>query len=106
MFSVIYTFKVKKGKDQDFLDGWTGLTKLIYKHEGSLGSKVHKDKNDDYVAYAQWPSRKVWENAGKNLPKEEAERFRAQMKNSCYAMETLFELDLMVDLTEGDVFAK
>ena len=103
MFSVIYTFKVKDGKDQDFLDSWTGLTKLIYKHEGSLGSKVHKDKNGDYVAYAQWPSRDVWENAGANLPKEESEKFRIQMKDSCSEIETLYELDLLVDLTK-DVF--
>lgn len=104
MFSVIYTFKVKDGKDQDFLDGWTGLTKLIYKHEGSLGSKVHKDQNGNYVACAQWPSREVWENTGANLPKVETEKFRAQMKNSCYEMETLFELDLVVDLTKDVLF--
>jgi len=103
MFSVIYTFKVKEGKDKGFLDGWAGLTKLIYKHEGSLGSKVHKDKNGDYVAYAQWPSREAWKNAGANLPKEETDKFRSQMKDSCTAMETLFELDLVMDLTK-DVF--
>ena len=104
MFSVIYTFTVKPGKENDFVAGWSGLTKMIYQFEGSFGSKVHKDQNGGYVAYAQWPSREAWKNAGRNLPKEETDKFRAQMKDSCTAMETLFELDLVMDLTKDVLF--
>lgn len=98
MFSVVYTFKVKEGCDIDFMEGWTGLTQLIYQYEGSYGSRIHVDKVGNYVAYAQWPSKLVWENSGANLPKEEADKFRTQMKGSCHEMETLFEMDVLVDL--------
>lgn len=104
MFSVIYTFKVKPDREADFVQGWSNLTKLIYKYEGSLGSKVHKAKNGLYIAVAQWSTRETWENAGANLPKKETKRYRAQMKDSCTAMETLFEMDLVADLTKDVLF--
>ena len=106
MFSVLYTFKVKDSCDDDFLTGWTGLTKLIYEYEGSYGSKVLKDQNGNYVAHAQWPSKEVWQNAGANLPKDESDKFRRQMKEACYEMETLFEMEMMVDLTTDVLFGE
>lgn len=104
MFSVLYTFKVKDGHDDDFIEGWTGLTKLIYQYEASYGSKVLTDQNGNYVAHAQWPSKEVWLNAGANLPKDESDKFRMQMKEACHEMETLFEMELVVDLTRDVLF--
>lgn len=104
MFSVIYTFKVKAGQEKALMESWKGLTHLIYKYEGSLGSKLHRDQNGNFVAYAQWPSKEVWENAGSKLPKQETDRFRKQMKNSCIQIETEYELDLVEDLTKDKVF--
>jgi hypothetical protein len=48
----------------------TNLTKL---HEGSLGSRLHKQKELHYIAYAQWPSKEIFENLGKNLPESTSE---------------------------------
>lgn len=97
MFSVIYHFKVKAGKEEVFLQAWLELTKLIYEYEGSLGSRIHQSqKEGDFIAYAQWPSRNKWENAGANLP-ESAQLWRKQMKDSCDEIKTLFELDQKID---------
>lgn len=97
MFSVIYTFKVKPGKETELIEGWTNLTKLIYSHEGSLGSRLHKTMKGDFVAYAQWPDKDTWKNAGSNLPPE-ADRFRQMMKASCESILTEYEMEVVTDL--------
>ena len=99
MFSVIYTFKVKPDLEKKFIENWIGLTQLIYSHEGSLGSKLHRDQKGNFVAYAQWPSKEVWENAGSKLPRELADNFRKGMKESYFEMETKYELEMIADLT-------
>ncbi len=100
MFAVLYSFKVKIGKDQQFVDSWRGLTKLIYKHEGSLGSRLHKEKEGEYLAYAQWPSKDIWENSGKNMPPE-AEQFRVAMRESCLEIKTIHTLSVTDDLLQS-----
>lgn len=100
MFAVIYRFKVKQGCTKDFLNGWEGLTKLIYEYEGSLGSRVHRESESVYIAYAQWPSKERWENAGSNMP-EEANKFRKLMKESCIEITTEHELECVVDLLKS-----
>ena len=101
MFAVIYSFQIKPDHENEFLDAWKGLTSLIYEYEGSLGSRLHKEKDDHYIAYAQWPDKSTWKNSGGNLP-ESANLVRLQMKNSCEKIETLFELDMVEDLLKEE----
>lgn len=103
MFTVIYSFKVLPAQSDVFEESWSQLTTLIYQYEGSLGSRLQKvavqkeGEHIHYIAYAQWPSRQLWENSGSKLPKE-AEAIRSAMKNACNHIETLFELDVVNDL--------
>jgi len=97
LFAVIYSFKVKTGKEEDFLEAWSGLTKLIYQYEGSYGSRLHRYKPDEYIAYAQWPDRKTWEESGGSLP-EEAKVFSKSMQASCTSIETLHSMEVEADL--------
>lgn len=103
MFVVIYTFTVKENRDRDFIEGWKGLTRLIYEYERSLGSRLHKKSKNKYVAYAQWPDRTTWENAGENLP-EIANVSKRLMKDSCETIETILELDVLEDLIQSKIF--
>ena len=82
MFIAIYSFQVKPEKESEFIETWEKLTELIYKHEGSLGSRLHKASETEYIAYAQWPSNELWENAGSKLP-ENANSIRETMKSCC-----------------------
>ncbi|MGB0429966.1 MAG: antibiotic biosynthesis monooxygenase, partial [Bacteroidia bacterium] len=66
MYCLIYKFNVKSNKVNQFKRAWEALTELIYEFEGSYGSRLHIDENGDYIAYAQWPSKNVFEMAGKN----------------------------------------
>lgn len=99
MFAVIYIFEVKPGKEEQFRESWKGLTNLIYKYEGSKGSRLHKNKDLEYIAYAQWPNKKRWKESGKNLP-EKANEYRKGMQDACNKITTKYELEMTDDLLE------
>tara|TARA_R110002049_G_scaffold159908_3_gene324948 strand:- start:671 stop:988 length:318 start_codon:yes stop_codon:yes gene_type:complete len=100
MYIVLYAFKVKPNQEENFIDSWKGLTSLIYKHEGSLGSRLHKKDVLNYIAYAQWPDKKTFDKSGKNLP-EEANVYRNKMRSSCEKVEVLEKLEVVEDLTKN-----
>ncbi len=97
MFTVIYQFKVKKIHRAEFLVAWSEMTELIKQYEGGLGSRLHLNKDESYLAYAQWPSREKWEASGDHLPAE-AELIRKKMRESCESIETIYEMDVVKDL--------
>lgn len=65
MFVVVYRWAVKPGREQEFRKAWVDVTEANYKAYGSLGSRLHRNEDGDWVAYAQWPSRDAWEKAWK-----------------------------------------
>ncbi|NRD22120.1 antibiotic biosynthesis monooxygenase [Winogradskyella litoriviva] len=97
MYVVMYAFRVKPNQEDSFIEAWKGLTSLIYKHEGSLGSRLHKKDDLKYLAYAQWPNQSTFDKAGANLP-EEANRYREIMKSACEKVEVLEKLEVVEDL--------
>jgi heme-degrading monooxygenase HmoA len=105
MFCAVYSFKVLEGKEQDFIESWKELTELIYKYEGSLGSRLHQSTANEYIAYAQWKSREDWKNSGGKLPVE-ADLVRAKMRNSCSEISTIHELEMVEELLRSIPFNK
>ncbi|MDX1349623.1 MAG: antibiotic biosynthesis monooxygenase [Putridiphycobacter sp.] len=101
MFTVIYKFKVIPDKTEQFINNWEELTKLIYEYEGSYGSRLHRIDDVNFLAYAQWPSKEIWQNSGKNLP-ETATNYSQQMKAACESSSTDFELEVVSDLLALD----
>ncbi|MFY0672801.1 MAG: antibiotic biosynthesis monooxygenase [Bacteroidia bacterium] len=105
MYCLIYQFEVKAEKTKEFETAWAGLTKLIYEFEGSLGSRLHLDENGKYIAYAQWPSKEVFDNAGNKLPAE-ADSFRIAIREACIEIKTLHKVERSIDLLENLTFAQ
>lgn len=99
MFIVIYFFQVKPTQEKIFEKAWHDLTQLIYEYEGSLGSRLHFQKESNYIGYAQWPDKITWENSGKKLP-EEANQIRKTMKEACKKIETVYEMEVVDDLLQ------
>lgn len=97
MFCIIYEFQVNTNSEPDFIKNWKGLTDLIYKYENSLGSRLHRIEDGQFLAYAQWPDRNTWENSGSKLPLA-ANAFRDGMRAACSNIKTSFELDVEEDL--------
>ncbi len=100
MFAVIYQFKVKENMRSEFINAWKQLTQLIYEYEGSLGSRLHKQNDGVYLAYAQWPDKDTWKNSGNKLP-DSANKIRRIMRESCTKIETLYELNCTEDLLKS-----
>jgi quinol monooxygenase YgiN len=63
MFVALYRWRVKPGREAEFRAAWVAVTEATYRTYGSLGSRLHRDADGAWVAYAQWPSRAAWEAA-------------------------------------------
>ena len=63
MFIALYRWKVKESLEKNFQEGWHRRTEEIYRHCGSLGSRLHRSEDGIWVAYAQWPDRPTCDNA-------------------------------------------
>lgn len=99
MFAIVYAFHVKPGQETQFEAAWAALTRLFYRHAGSLGSRLHKPKGGTYIAYAQWPDRKTWEGSAELLPPE-AEAVKMALGASCEHTEIVHELEVATDLLQ------
>lgn len=97
LFTVIYSFQIHADKEKDFIESWSELTKLIYRYEGSYGSRLHKVNDNLFIGYAQWPSKEHWQNSGDSLPKK-ADSLRAEMRACCVKVTADHEMQVVSDL--------
>ena len=68
MIVCLYKWKLAVDKVALFENGWCFATEH-YLVAGSLGSRLHKDKEGLYYAYAQWPDE---ESRGKHCAKQKS----------------------------------
>lgn len=103
MYIVLYAFEVKNNCEDKFIAGWKGLTRLIYKFEGSLGSRLHKQSKLNYVAYAQWPDKNSFDNSGNNLPQVEAKKYKTMMTSACDSINIINKFEVIEDLLKTTI---
>lgn len=96
MFCVVYRFAVRPGRAAEFQSAWRALTLLIREHQQSLGSRLHRAGELEFLGYAQWPSREQWA-APPALPAA-ADGPRALMKDCCESIAVSHELEVVDDL--------
>ena len=53
---VIYRFRVKEGREDEFVQAWSTVTTKLRDQRGALGSRLHRGADGLWYAYAQWPS--------------------------------------------------
>ena len=87
---------VKPGRETEFETVWKELTKMILKHQKSLGSRLHLANPLEYIAYAQWPSREKWKDSSE-LPLFSNE-LKARMIECCFEIKIVQELTVLHDL--------
>ena len=97
MFSVVYSFDVKPDLEQEFVEAWAFITRDFIRTRGSLGSRMHRDKEGRFVAIALWPDRASWE-AKPMDPSPELKAARDTMMKACELLRTDRELDLVMEL--------
>jgi len=95
-YTIIYSFKVNDGKENEFIRCWSALTQLIYEFEGSYGSRLHKINDNLFIAYAQWPDQETFEQSGNNLP-ETANALRQIMRECCTEIKPEFKAGYVVE---------
>lgn len=99
MFCVVYRFHVRQDEEEQFQAGWKALTEILKAQNGALGSRLHRDSNGAWIAYAQWPDEPTWSSCNNTSP--EAERARKLMSDSKVEgkeTEVLFKLNVLHDL--------
>ncbi len=106
MFIVMFEFAVKDGFEKQFMESWPLVTQGIYLLKGSLGSRLHRNKNGELIAYAQWPDRETWEEATKIEMTEKYEEERRKMHESLNLELTkiIFEMEIEIDYLQQRVF--
>ena len=102
-FTIIIVFKVLEGKENEFINYWTELTKLIYKFAGSNGSRLHIADKQLYIAYAQWADKETWQHSSDKLP-ETAIEFRKKMRECCSEIKTEYEMNVIQDLLNDKTY--
>ena len=103
MFCVLYKFTVKLDHEDQFRQHWLAVTKHLYEHAGSLGSRLHRAAIGEYIGYAQWSSRQVWKRQ-RNSADAELQAHRQSMRECCTNLEVLYELEMTDDWLQRDVY--
>ena len=106
MFIAVYEFEIKDGCEDRFRKAWLQVTKSIYQHCGSFGSRRHySDKPNVLVGYAQWPSREQWEKDNR-LTDELYEVARKEMAECLVQSKTVYKLDVSDDYLQTTLAAQ
>jgi choline dehydrogenase-like flavoprotein len=66
MFIVLYRWRIKSEKEEQFIQAWSEVTDYFRKNWDSLGSRLHRGNDGIFYAYAQWKSVEDRENAFEN----------------------------------------
>ena len=82
MFIALYRWKIKKGSEAKFQEGWRRLTLEIRSNRKGLGSRLHKAEDGTFIAYAQWKDKETWEKAWEmpTIDEEAAEMMRESVE--------------------------
>jgi heme-degrading monooxygenase HmoA len=66
MIAILYRWRIKPEKEQQFIDSWSEVTKFLLDNRGSLGSRLHRGNDGLFHGYAQWKSDEERQNAFRN----------------------------------------
>ena len=101
MFIAVYEFEIKPGTETEFRQAWLDVTKAIYQHCGSFGSRLHlSDKPNVLVGYAQWPNSEQWEK-DHELTDAVFHAARSKMRDRLLRSETIYKLEVSDDYLQS-----
>ena len=104
MLIALYELRSKSGREKDFEKAWSEVTDAIYATQGSMGSRLHKTETlGHYIAYAQWPSREVYEAANASRYSEAQQDALRRMRDAMESADTLYLMEVCDDRLRSDV---
>ena len=104
MFVVTYSYKIKPNKDAEFHQAWHDLIEQMYVHSGSLGARLHKSQEYDYIGYTQWPDKKTWQEAESKIPRKYKHVIR-DFQEITLKINKMYEADVVADLLMPRTFS-
>jgi hypothetical protein len=66
MFLVLYQWRIKPGKEEQFREAWRRGTLAITKRYQSFGSRLGRTADGRFVGAAEWPDEQSWRTAFSN----------------------------------------
>ena len=63
MFVAVYWWRVKPGRRTSSAKPGAAETEAITALYGSHGSRLHRERDGRFVAYAEWPDEESWQRA-------------------------------------------
>lgn len=104
MYCVLIEFNPLPDREQEFVHAWTELTRYIYQNYGSMGSRLHLSEDGKYIAYAQWPSKEVYDNVSAT---KEGAQLREQLLQFLHkdGIRVLEKLESVKDFLEQTIHA-
>ena len=106
MLIALYEMRAKTGREKDFEKAWAEVTDAIYEVRGSLGSRLHKLETPGlYIAYAQWPSRTVYDAADGVVYSGAQEESRSRLRDTMDSARTLHLMEVCDDRLRSSVMS-
>jgi hypothetical protein len=102
MYAVIYRWQVVAGLEAQFEAGWRRGTERIAAEFGGWGSRLHKQAEGVYIAYAQWPDEETWQRAMDSRMRHSNEEARKMYRDAIVpgTFETIAQGEVVADLLE------
>jgi hypothetical protein len=63
MFLVLYEWRARPGKEEQFREGWRRGTRAITRRYGSFGSRLCRTDDGRFIGVAEWPDKATWQAA-------------------------------------------
>lgn len=101
MYCVVYRFTLtqpKLGNQQRFIQVWSKITEYLKQECGALGSRLHQLDDGRFFAYAQWPSKAIYDAASDHDPTQEFVKLRLDWAELCEPSEVIFAGEMCSDL--------
>jgi len=62
VFLTIYQWRIKPGKEEQFIDTWTAMTVSLKTKIPELTACLGRTPQQSLLAMVRWPSQKAWES--------------------------------------------
>jgi hypothetical protein len=101
MFVVVYRWRLKPGFEATHRAGWRAVTEAIRRAYATGGSRLHRDADGAWIAYAVWPDEETYQRAQQAAPVA-ADADRALMREGIEgSIEVLHRMTVVDDLLSG-----
>lgn len=107
MFVAVYSWQVKPDKEAQFREAWCTGTRAIARIYGCLGSRLHRTREGQFIAIAEWPDEASWQRGmdarmAYDDPPTRA-RFLDALQDDARGTRLVYAMEVTDDLLQRDV---